>query len=463
MINRNRDRQVGGPRLVVRIYLGSLLIAAVIGLCIVAIANLVIAPSFDPELKRFGQFLVATLADRLGDPEALAEESRQIGASGPSVIIFDKLGKTLAVVGSHSFAPLSSALLDQLERERALAVGRHPTIAVAIPKMGPLQAYGLVEIPHPTPGGAPLMILVVVVLLLLAGSALVFSRSIAVPLGKRRAAALALGSGDLEARTRFSRKDEFGDVGRAFDEMAAQIAELLRSQQEMLANVSHELRSPLARVRVALDLAIDGDTEARRDALSSIGGELIELDTLVGDILTAARLDLGAGGASGMPTVLDIEGVATRDLVNRAVARFRDRYPNPAVEAHVPEGIPETFKADPTLIQRVLDNLLDNAGKYSEPKTTVVVRADADSEQLSFAIKDSGIGIDQADIARLFTPFFRTDRSRSRSTGGVGLGLALAKKIVDAHGGTIDIRSDPANGTTVRFLLPLGQGRQDGR
>ena len=110
--------------------------------------------------------------------------------------------------------------------------------------------------------------------------------------------------------------------------------------------------------------------------------------------------------------------------------------------------------ADPAMLRRVIDNLLDNAAKYSEAPAPVELAAEGDGASLRVSVRDEGIGVEPQDVPRLFTPFFRTDRSRARGTGGVGLGLALAKRIVEAHGGTIEVESRPGLGTTVRFRVP---------
>ena len=118
------------------------------------------------------------------------------------------------------------------------------------------------------------------------------------------------------------------------------------------------------------------------------------------------------------------------------------------------DGTLPPLVADPAMLRRVIDNLLDNAAKYSEAPAPVALVASAKDGMLQVAVRDEGIGIDPQDMPRLFTPFFRTDRSRARGTGGVGLGMALAKRIVEAHGGSIAVESRPGLGTTVTFRVP---------
>jgi len=118
------------------------------------------------------------------------------------------------------------------------------------------------------------------------------------------------------------------------------------------------------------------------------------------------------------------------------------------------DGLLPPLEADPVLLRRALDNLLDNAGKYSEPHSTVRLLARPTGGGLQVEVADEGIGIDPADMAHIFTPFFRSDRSRARRTGGVGLGLALARRIVVAHGGSLTLESQPGVGTTAQVTLP---------
>ncbi|MFY0581097.1 sensor histidine kinase [Cystobacter fuscus] len=287
-------------------------------------------------------------------------------------------------------------------------------------------------------------------------TSLFFARTLAVPLQRLAAAARSLGEGNLSTRVGLRRRDELGQVSDAFDEMAERITHLLRSQKELLANVSHELRTPLARIRVALDLANEGDAVLARESLADIAEDLGELERLVDDVLTTARLDLTTTQTPGATPPLRLERVETRALVDKAAARFRSARPEHTLDVRMDSTLPE-LEADPVLLRRALDNLLDNAGKYSEPHSTVRLSARRTDNGLEVEVADQGIGIDAKDMEHLFTPFFRSDRSRARRTGGVGLGLALARRIVVAHGGSLSLESQPGQGTTARVQLSLPQ------
>jgi signal transduction histidine kinase len=227
----------------------------------------------------------------------------------------------------------------------------------------------------------------------------------------------------------------------------------VRGEQELLANVSHEIRTPLARIRVALELAAEGDLDRARRYLAEIGADLAELDQLVDDVLAAARLDLAAGGGPAWPVTR--APVALVGVLAEAAERFREAHPARLLEMAVPAALPP-LDGDASLLRRLFANLLDNAAKYSEAPAPVKLAARAVDGAVEIEVRDRGIGIEAADLPRLFTPFFRTDRSRARGTGGVGLGLALAKRIAEAHRGTITVESTPGEGATFRVRLPVG-------
>ncbi|RKH16428.1 sensor histidine kinase [Corallococcus praedator] len=329
-------------------------------------------------------------------------------------------------------------------------------LLVVSPYPGPIQVYASVTLPPPPPppdGDRQTAIIVGLVLACTAITSVAFARTLAGPLKKLASAARAFGAGRLDVRAGLRRNDELGLVSEAFDEMAGRITQLLRSQKELLANVSHELRTPLSRIRVALDLAAEGDAQTARELLPDITEDLAELERLVQDVLTTSRLELVTEGASGAAPPLRLEHVDANALLEKAAARFRAARPQHRLEVQVDGTLPG-LEADPVLLRRVLDNLLDNAGKYSEAGTTVRLLARTEGDGVQVEIRDQGIGIDAEDLARVGTPFFRTDRSRARTTGGVGLGLALVRRIIAAHGGHLTLESQPGQGTTARVLLP---------
>ncbi len=174
---------------------------------------------------------------------------------------------------------------------------------------------------------------------------------------------------------------------------------------------------------------------------------LAELERLTNDILTSARLEL----SSAHPP-LRVERTAAKALIEAAVERFRAARPERVL--HVDDATAGAqVEVDRMLLRRALDNLLENAAKYSEGEIALGARAEGGS--LTLEVRDRGAGIAPSDLKRLFTPFFRADRSRARQTGGLGLGLLLARRIVEAHHGTLEIESAAGQGTLARIRVPL--------
>jgi signal transduction histidine kinase len=239
--------------------------------------------------------------------------------------------------------------------------------------------------------------------------------------------------------------------------MADRIERLRRAEKELLANVSHELRTPLARIRVVLELAIDGEPAAMRRYLSEIAEDVGEVEQLLEDIITAARLDLRGGGAHDPYPRLRLTATQLVPEVEALVARFCDAHPERPVGLRV--DVHPVVSLDRVMFKHVVSNVLDNADHYSPgelPIELAVIAEHAAAGRLAVVeVRDRGQGIDPSDVPHVFDPFFRADRSRTRSTGGAGLGLTLARRIVEAHGGTITLESQRGQGTTVRIALPF--------
>lgn len=308
---------------------------------------------------------------------------------------------------------------------------------------------------HQRPGRLPLILTMASGLIVLGVGAFLTARWIARPLSHLSRMATSLGQGDLGARSELKRNDELGDVARAFDEMAERIQRLLKTEKELLANVAHELRTPLARIRVALEIAGEGDAEAARASLAEIAVDLAELEALIDDVLTAARFDLAEGKAPSSGFALHLQEIAPRTIAERSAELFRGRHPSRLLSTNFPP-VSREIEADPVLVRRVLDNLLENAHKYSpDGDSPISFSVSERASQVCFEVRDQGVGISDHDRPHVFTAFFRGERSRSRGTGGVGLGLTLAKRIIEAHGGSIEVESAVGQGSTFRACLPL--------
>jgi two-component system OmpR family sensor kinase len=295
-------------------------------------------------------------------------------------------------------------------------------------------------------------------LALLAGLALLvclllypLARLITRPLRELEEVARAIAGGDLSSRARVRTRDEIGSLGRAFNHMAEQIALSIRQEKELTAAVSHELRAPLSRIRLAVELlaGAPGHGEVERQHLEGIVEEISALDSLIEELLTRARLESAA-------FELALEPCDLKTIVNDAVRRAGlpdDLGASGRIEMSLPAE-PLRLRANPTLLSGALRNLIENALQYSPRESPVRVEAFSEGTFGVVRVQDQGPGIPAEEVPRIFEPFFRGERSRSRRTGGVGLGLTLARLIVHRHGGEIVAESELGRGTRITVRLP---------
>ena len=351
---------------------------------------------------------------------------------------------------SPPIPPVGRDELDALDESHQVPRGEL-VFARPIEDDGRLAAIALVAFPQAS--ALDIVLAIGGILAIIVLGALLLSRRLSRPLQRITLAAQRFGRGELSARAQLQRRDEIGAVGRAFDEMCDRVTRLMTAQQELMANVSHELRTPLSRIQVTVDLLTDGIAEKAQELLPEIAQDLVELERLIDDVMLVARLDLSRAGDSAAATPLRLASVYVDELLDRAAARFRAQHRSHELIVEVAPDLPE-LTADCVLLRRAIDNLVDNARKYSEPGRSIRVSAFAGGAGIIIEVADQGIGIDEADLDQVFTPFFRGDRSRSRATGGFGLGLVLARRVVEAHGGAIDVSSVPGASTTVRLELP---------
>ncbi|MCB9646821.1 MAG: HAMP domain-containing histidine kinase [Deltaproteobacteria bacterium] len=377
--------------------------------------------------------------------EALSEARIWREHLGLLVTVYDEAGRSLLDTGA--LRPLPAEALARLGREPILLLetGR---AAIRIPDRG----YAVLRLewaPPAPPGGSALWAALVLLFAVMLAS-VAFSRTVVRPIEHLARATQAFGAGDLTARAGLTRKDELGTLADSFDDMAERITDLVRSQKELLANISHELRTPLARIQVAMDIAQEGGALPQA-ALTDLDEDLRELRGLVEDVLTTARLELAAGQAGDPGPHLRLERVELQGLLNRSRERFQQSAPDRALSVELDPDLPSHVEADPTLLRRAIDNLLDNARKYSEAE--VRVSAHRVQDNLHLEIADRGMGMTADEVAGLFAPFYRGRRPRAAS--GVGLGLVLTRRIVEAHGGTIEVFSEAGVGTRFVLSIPL--------
>jgi two-component system sensor histidine kinase CpxA len=280
------------------------------------------------------------------------------------------------------------------------------------------------------------------------------------PIVQLRAATQKLASGDLSARAGLPgsrRHDEMAELMRDFDRMAERLENLVNAQSRLLTDISHELRSPLARLTVALELARQRSGPEAKSALERIDRETSRLNELIQRLLTIARLESGDESIEKLP--VDLEQIV-REIAKDAAFEAQTR--RCQVEATVVDNCVVVGSA--SLLHSAIENVVRNAIRYTKEGTSVQVRLEQgvgienDSLQGPEAVvrvTDSGPGVPEDALDKLFRPFYRIDDARGRQTGGVGLGLAITDRAVRLHGGTIRVANRPQGGLVVEIRLPL--------
>jgi len=232
--------------------------------------------------------------------------------------------------------------------------------------------------------------------------------------------------------------DEFGTLTDAFNRMVDRIKDMIRARERLLLDVSHELRSPVTRLKVSLELLSDPTMKARMAA------DVAEMEIMIGELLELERLRDGRGMSFARQNIVS--------LLGEVAGNYDDRPPRVRLVPTMPEILVDI---DRERMRTVIRNLVENAVKYSLPDShPVEVSAAQNSDRVVIRVTDDGPGIPEHDMPNLFEPFFRLDRSRSKKTGGYGLGLSIAKRIVEAHGGSIAVENNPTRGASFVMSLP---------
>jgi two-component system sensor histidine kinase CpxA len=319
------------------------------------------------------------------------------------------------------------------------ASGRRYTLVAFLPPSGP---FG--------PGGVPgLSILIGII-----SSGLVcylLARYLTAPVVRLRAATQRLAAGDLSARAgglAARRRDEMAQLVRDFDTMAERLEATVNAQARLLTDISHELRSPLARLNVASALAHQRAGVEAHSALERIDLEAERLNGLIGGLLTIARLDSGNDARQKSSVLFGemIEGIA-------ADADFEAQSRNCRVESVIKEDC--MVMGVPTLLHSAIENVVRNAVRYTREGTSVQITLEGGGgPEAIIRIADLGPGVPEEELGKLFRPFYRIDDARGRRTGGVGLGLAITERAVRLHGGTVKASNRPEGGLQVEIRLP---------
>jgi signal transduction histidine kinase len=278
------------------------------------------------------------------------------------------------------------------------------------------------------------------------------SQRVLEPVSSLRNAARRLGQGDLSQRVPATTKDEIGELGMAFNSMAASLERGERQRRNMMADIAHELRTPLSNIQGYVEAVRDGLLAPDEQTMGAIHQQALHLGRLVEDVRLLALAEAGA-------LRLDVQPSPLPDLLARSVEAVRPRTEarGVALSLESPDNLPPAAM-DRTRISQVVGALLDNALLHTPNGGRVSVQAVAlDGATAQVTVADTGEGIAPEDVGRIFERFYRVDPSRNRATGGTGLGLTIAKQLIEAHGGRIWAESEPGKGSRFIFTLPLAR------
>lgn len=324
-------------------------------------------------------------------------------------------------------------------------------IVVGLPERPPLR-HIFKALPPAIFGSRALVILAVAALL-----CFILARSLTSPIRKLRKATHQFANGDLATRigSEISGKGEITDLGKDFDFMAERIETLITAQKRLLQDISHELRSPLARISVALELARQRSGTEAQSALTRIEAESAQLNDMIGQLLNLTQLESGSGSFRSESLQLDV-------LVRSVVmdAEFEARGKGKDVLLTVCE--PVEMNGPGELLRRAVENVVRNALKYTPEGTSIEVALQREpvTGEARIRVRDQGPGVPEHALEKIFEPFFRVADARDRESGGSGIGLAIADRAIKLSGGRITARNLPGGGLEIVILLPSADAKR---
>jgi signal transduction histidine kinase len=371
----------------------------------------------------------------------------------------EMLGRRLpqSLLSPRSTAPAADANADAIAPIGGALVLVAPGGATFHVVVGPVRdsprLFGELELP-----GVPFAILAIA-LTVSAGVCFLLAWYLAAPVDRLRLATRRMAAGDLNVRVlpTLHRRDDLGLLAADLDTMAERLQLLLEAKQRLLRDVSHELRSPLARLQLALSLATRGDGESKRQ-LARIGREADRLEELIARTLKLVRLERP-------PDQLEQVNIDVAELLRNLIADIAIEADARGCHLNISCQGPLPVSGDPELLRSAFENVIRNAVRYSPAGTVVSITAErcarsSPGEALEVTVHDHGPGVPDKDLELIFEPFYRVDAAREHhGAGGEGLGLAIAARSLAAHGGAIAARNAAGGGLIITVNLPTGQQR----
>jgi two-component system, OmpR family, sensor histidine kinase CpxA len=367
--------------------------------------------------------------------------------------LFDEAGSMIAGDSCELFARNISSVRSTQHVSISVKEG---VARVAVPIRGNIGRKYIyaAEVPTGAPaiGRTAIVVRICVVLLVSFCVCYLLARYLTAPILRLREASQRLAAGDLSTRASANmerRNDELGLLVRDFNAMAGRIEELISRQKQLIYDISHELRSPLARLNVALDLG--RERKGNDSSFDHMEQDIERMSEMIGRMLTVAKLD-----TSSAP--VDMTRIDLGELVSQVVrsAEFELRERADAVHLEIRE--PCFVYGNAELLRSAIENVIRNAVRYTTPDTSVDIhmerRQQAGRSFILLSVRDYGVGVPESDLPNIFRPFYRVANDRDRQSGGAGLGLAIADRVVQAHGGTISAQNAVPRGLRVDMFLP---------
>jgi len=283
---------------------------------------------------------------------------------------------------------------------------------------------------------------------------LVFSRLVTSPIKQLTTSAKSIASGDLSKRVQQKNKDEVGELSAAFNSMAEQLERKEQNRRQLLADIAHELRTPLSIVQGNLEAWLDGVIIPTPEHIATAYDEVILLSRLITDLRDLSLAEAGHLKLSRSATSVD-------RIVNAEISSIESHARDKQISISSDHlfSLPSVL-VDSDRVHQVLHNLLDNAFRYTPAGGAIRIGASSISpEWVTVSVSDSGSGISSEDLPNIFNHFYKADKSRQRGHGGSGIGLAIVKQLVEAHGGKVWVESEVGKGSTFYFTLPTIENR----
>jgi two-component system sensor histidine kinase CpxA len=409
------------------------------------------------ETARYSGTIAVEIAERDGIAAASTYLERAEQETHLDACLFDSAGGAIAGTGCSTFQKMTANVGPALSysyvsmrygiaRVALLIMGRNGRnyiFATELPA-GPRAALGMNLDAALLQWGVALLVSGLICSLL--------TRFLTAPILQLQQMSQRLAAGDLSVRTSSGlaqRKDEIGNLVRDFNSMASKIEELVSRQRQLISDVSHELRSPLARLNVALDLG--RERKGNDPAFEQMQEDLQLLDEMIARLLTIAKLDISAPQVP----MTDVDLAELLSQIARK-AEFESRNPNGVIKLTTSGQC--VVRGSAELLHSAIENVVRNAIRYTENGTSVEIRMESEGSSsgasVRLIVRDSGPGVPESELKNIFRPFYRLTDARDRQSGGTGLGLAIAERVVRIHGGTIRAENAAPGGLKIIIVLP---------